>query len=647
MRVEPSPVARPVSPERTPKAVVAAMFVIGIVLAALLLELWLMRTSFVSAAREQLLHESRVTAEFGKDVAMPLAIGWSMNGSASVLGYVKGSEASGFAVLDMYRGPNGWVLGRGKVHDTAEAHVLTLGSTIPVARADQLHSKRRLYLVALGPSATNEIADLAKFLQAECGVEATVLPAMELPREALDVKRDQWIAEMLVDAMAEKFPDVAGDGDARIIGVIDGDIYPRSLGWDFTFNLRVAGKYAVLQTAGLDPGSSGHRPSPAIRTERLRKTAMKCLGLLYFGFEESRNPESLMSFEGTLRSIDESSEHYLLSDLATRTSSDDMEGIPCLAFSSVNLGGLPPMDLVHPCWEPESLSPGSDYQVDLSHGEFRTERTDIYRSGPSPFVLRRTYGSHVYDGKVKAFGKSTWQNLDDTVWSTDPQSIQTISIYGVEFKRITPGVGFSPIAKYVAPGNSGEFSHALLSWEGRWKIQGRDGTVWHYLGCSPNSTIPCYFMDEINPDGDRVTVQRDNLGHIQKAMQTPGADLPKSYAHSWTFTYDGEKVRTIEDGEGGSVRYLYDADGFLKDVDGGGHKVHYDYDNAHRMSAVTEDGRILKVHYDPEGRVEEIDFADHPQYRIRYSGETVVVTAPSGTFVVKLRDTFFHLNRPE
>jgi YD repeat-containing protein len=65
------------------------------------------------------------------------------------------------------------------------------------------------------------------------------------------------------------------------------------------------------------------------------------------------------------------------------------------------------------------------------------------------------------------------------------------------------------------------------------------------------------------------------------------------------------------------------------------------------MSAVTEDGRILKVHYDPEGRVEEIDFADRPQYRIRYSGETVVVTAPSGTFLVKLRDTFFHLTRTE
>jgi YD repeat-containing protein len=106
-------------------------------------------------------------------------------------------------------------------------------------------------------------------------------------------------------------------------------------------------------------------------------------------------------------------------------------------------------------------------------------------------------------------------------------------------------------------------------------------------------------------------------------------------------------VKTIEDGEGRTVRYLYDAEGFLKDVDGGAHKLHYDYDNAHRMSAVTEDGRILKVHYDPEGRVEEIDFADRPQYRIRYSGETVVVTAPSGTFLVKLRDTFFHLTRTE
>ena len=85
---------------------------------------------------------------------------------------------------------------------------------------------------ALGSSAASEVTDLAKFLREECGVEAEVLPAMEPPEAAHHLQRKQWIADMLLEAMAAKFPDIAGDADARIIGVIDDDIYPRSLNWD-------------------------------------------------------------------------------------------------------------------------------------------------------------------------------------------------------------------------------------------------------------------------------------------------------------------------------------------------------------------------------------------------------------------------------
>ena len=130
----------------------------------------------------------------------------------------------------------------------SEDHILNLTPVTGIAPADRLHGKARLYLVAMGSSAASEVIDLAKFLREECGVQAEVLPAMEPPEAAHPVQRKQWIADMLLEAMAAKFPDIAGDADARIIGVIDDDIYPRSLNWDFTFNYRFADKYAVLQT---------------------------------------------------------------------------------------------------------------------------------------------------------------------------------------------------------------------------------------------------------------------------------------------------------------------------------------------------------------------------------------------------------------
>jgi YD repeat-containing protein len=638
-------VPSPTRPERTSAMVRITTFLFVILVILLAYDSWLEKSDFMRSAREQLIHDPRVRAEFGSDVSMPFALAWNVDGTPNIRGYVKGSQARGYAFLQMVHQPKGWTISHGEIHDTTEDHVLDLSPAIGVANVAQLHVRRRLYLVAVGISAHNEVQDLAKFLEQECGLRAQVLPDMQLPGLGFDAPRQQWIAEMLVDEMARTFPDIASDDDARIMGLIDSDIYPRSLGWDFTFNYRYANKYAVLQTTRLNPAFSRRKPNLAIMNERLRKTALKCLGLLYFDFQDSGRPDSVMSFEGTLQKIDRQTEHYLLSDLATRSASSDLPGKPCLSFSRVNVGGLSRLEPIHPYYAPYDISQVSYYQIDLVSGEFRTRRNDIYNSGPMPFSLHRLYASHTYDGKVRAFGKSTWQNLDDTVWSVDPQSIQEINIYGVEFKRITPGAGFSPEAKYRAPAEAGEFSGALLSWEGRWKIQ-TSTDVWHYRGCEPNSRIPCYFIDRIDPYGDRVAVERDNDGHIEGAIQN-ASGMPGAYNHTWTFTYDGDRIREIQDDQGRLTRYIYDAESYLREVEAGGHKLVYDYDQAHRMSAVTEDGHILAVHYDPEGRVVQIDFDSRPVYHIRYSGEIVEVQTPAENYVVAVRENFFHISRQE
>jgi YD repeat-containing protein len=636
----------PTCPEPAPPLLRIPIFLAGILLIVLVYEARLEKSDFMRAAREQLTHDARVRAEFGGDVAMPFAVAWNLDGRPNICGYVKGSEAHGFALLQMSRESHGWVISHGEIHDTTEDHVLNLSPVTGIARVDQLHVRRRLYLVSVGSSAHNEVQDLANFLEQECGLRATVLPDMELPERGFDAPKKQWIAEMLIDAMAHNFPDIAQDGDARIMGVIDSDIYPRSLGWDYTFNYRYASKYAVLQTTRLNPAFSGRKPNLAIMTERLRKTALKCLGLLYFDFQDSSRWESVMSFEGTLQKIDEQAEHYLLSDVATRPNGSDFPGKPCLSFSDVNVGASPRLEPIKPCLATDDIGQGSYYEVDLSSGEFRTERNDIYHSGPMPFYLRRLYASHTYDGRVRAFGKSTWQNLDDTVWSVNPQTMLEINIYGVEFRRITAGTGFSPQATYRAPAQAGGFSRALLSWEGQWKIQ-TSTEVWHYLGCTPQSRIPCYFMDRTNSYGDRMLVARDKDGHIEGAVQSAGGTWPRSYNHTWTFMYDGDRVREIDDQEGRSIRYVYDLDGYLKEVEMDGLKLHYDYDPEHRMSGVIDDGRTLAVHYDPEGRVVQIDFASRPAYHIRYTGEIAEVKTPAENYVITLRQTFFHVNRQE
>ncbi len=217
---------------------------------------------------------------------------------------------------------------------------------------------------------------------------------------------------------------------------------------------------------------------------------------------------------------------------------------------------------------------------------------------------------------------------------------------GVEFRRsnATPGIGFSPDAKYIAPDGAGDFSNALLSWEGgKWKIQNQEGTVWHYLGCGPDSPVSCYFIDKTSLAGDSIHVIRNPYGEIDKVEQktNPGLPLTALHDHVRTFTYDGRMIQRIEDSDGSIAAYSYDADGYFTGGKADGHTMHYDYDQARRINHIVEDGKELRIHYDNEGRANELDFPGQISYRIRYSGETVEVAGPDGVYQLEMREGFF------
>ena len=291
--------------------------------------------------------------------------------------------------------------------------------------------------------------------------------------------------------------------------------------------------------------------------------------------------------------------------------------------------------------------------------------TTYIAPGPCLLFTRRILFSHSYDGKIRAFSKSSWHDLDDTVWSTDPQTIQMISINGVIFRHVSPGVGFSPSARYVAPPGAGEFSNALLTWEGRWKIKTYGG-IWHYLGCTADSAIPCYFVDRSDIAGDRISVERDTQGRITRAVQSTGHGmpvsddgfwslipgwrhaqseaLPDSHDHIWIFTYDGPTIQRIEDNQGGEASYAYNAMGYLSDVKSDGRELHVEYDEQNRMNRVVEDGSVLGIHYDEEGRADEIDFAGTAAFRIHYGGEKVEVSYGGRVYEVKTRGNYFQVN---
>jgi YD repeat-containing protein len=612
------------------------------------LELRLVNSSAGKEAAQRIRGDARVRAEFGDDVHIPFAMGWGLGDRAEIYVYVAGKQAHGYAIVDVNLSSSPWLVSGLEVHNSDEGHLISLASPETPARPDQLHAAGSLYFVALGDAAGSDVSDLASFYEKDFGISVKTLRPMSLPDEAYDSRRKQWVAEMLTQAMAEKYPEIAADPDARVVGILEDDTYIRSFKWNFTYSYRQNLKYSVVPTARLDPSFEHFPPSAAIRMERLRKVAMKAVGLLYLRFEESSDPQSVDAIEATIEDIDRMGSVYLASDARTRSTSQNIDGSPCLTFFSANLTGAPLPKPVIPCWQYRDDSESTQFQIDLEHGKFQLTRNDLYRGGPVPLLLQRMNFSSHFDDKVRAFGRSSWQSLDDTVWSSDPNSIQTISIYGTQFQRITPGTGFSPAARYRAGANAGAFTYALLTWEnGGWRIDTRGGEVWRYLGCGSNTRVQCYYMGLTDLAADGIEVKRDvaTTGHIQQVSQKTNSDFPSAAArdHTWTPSYDGDRITEIDDSDGRKAKYSYDREEYLTDVEADGHHIHYDYDDAHRITKVVEDGQALRIHYDSEGRPDRLDFPNGSTYGIRYSGDSVEVDGPGGKYEVTMLPSFFRV----
>src|ERR1700733_7041636 len=162
----------PITAEGIPLVFTSLLVILALLVIAGTYESWLMRSDFLSAARQQMLNDPRVRPEFGSDVKVRAAIGWKQDGAATVYAYVRGREAYGWARFHLVELGGSWEVASAELRDVSEDHVLKLASVSGIAPADRLHGQSRLYLVALGSSAASEVTDLAKFLWEECGVEA-------------------------------------------------------------------------------------------------------------------------------------------------------------------------------------------------------------------------------------------------------------------------------------------------------------------------------------------------------------------------------------------------------------------------------------------------------------------------------------------
>jgi len=67
-------------------------------------------------------------------------------------------------------------------------------------------------------------------------------------------ERNQCIAEEVIGAMASAYSDIARNPESVMIALTDEDIFPKELGWNFTYSLHSA-RLGVVSTRRMDPAS--------------------------------------------------------------------------------------------------------------------------------------------------------------------------------------------------------------------------------------------------------------------------------------------------------------------------------------------------------------------------------------------------------
>jgi predicted Zn-dependent protease len=154
---------------------------------------------------------------------------------------------------------------------------------------------KNLYFVPIGDAPTSEIEALVTHYREEFGIEIRVLPKIAPSASDLDPKRQQLVAENVLQTMLRMYPDYANDGSSVLIGITGQDIYPLGASWRFCFGWRIpASRSAIVSTARMNLEYPGEPLAEATLEKRLRKTLTKDIGILYYGMSPNNNPQSVL-----------------------------------------------------------------------------------------------------------------------------------------------------------------------------------------------------------------------------------------------------------------------------------------------------------------------------------------------------------------
>ena len=154
--------------------------------------------------------------------------------------------------------------------------------------------KEKLYLIPLSTFSTASLNRLVTYYKEKTGIEAIASQPLPLRLAALDNRRQQLVAEEVIEFMKRSYPKLAADPNAILIALTDEDMYIRKKNWQYAFSYRAQGRFAVVSSARMNPVNFGAPADNDLLDRRIRKMVLKNIGILYYQYPTNHDPKSVL-----------------------------------------------------------------------------------------------------------------------------------------------------------------------------------------------------------------------------------------------------------------------------------------------------------------------------------------------------------------
>jgi len=225
---------------------------------------------------------------------------------------------------------------------------------------------------------------------------------------------------------------------------------------------------------------------------------------------------------------------------------------------------------------------------DVETGIYFRAYQDLFVEDSIPISFVRTQRN--MDSRVRSFGVGSSTSYDMFIIG-DVQRFSWVALVMADgsrevYTRISPGTGYAD-GKFENKTCPGRFYGSQLFWNGRggWTVTMKDGSGYTIQGCGATSKPgQCAVIEERNARGERLVIQRDRDGNIQRITSPHGKSVSVS-------TDAGGRITRAQDDSGHWVSYRYDPKGGLSEAwNWRGQRQKFEYDARFNMISIHETG---------------------------------------------------------